>query len=71
VSHIGVLISQHPTASWLATVVSAEETSTQVEVGFTRGQAGLETARLRRLTWHREHRNNQHHQPAPEPDDVG
>ncbi|HET9649076.1 MAG TPA: integrase core domain-containing protein [Microlunatus sp.] len=34
-------------------------------------QAGLETARQRRLTWHREHRNNQHHPAAPEPDDVG
>jgi transposase InsO family protein len=34
-------------------------------------QAGLETARQRRLTWHREHRNDQQHQPAPEPDDVG
>ena len=30
-------------------------------------QAGLETARRRRLTWHREHRHNQ----PPEPDDVG
>lgn len=34
-------------------------------------QAGLETARQRRLTWHREHRNDQHDHPAPEPDDVG
>ena len=32
---------------------------------------GLETARQQRLTWHREHRNDQHHEPAPEPDDVG
>lgn len=30
--------------------------------------AGLETARRRPLTWHREHR---HDHPTPEPDDVG
>jgi transposase InsO family protein len=31
-------------------------------------QAGLETSRLRRLAWHRQHRQ---HQPVQEPDDVG
>ena len=31
-------------------------------------QAGLETSRLRRLAWHRQHR---HDQPIQEPDDVG
>ena len=31
-------------------------------------QAGLETSRLRRLAWHRQHR---HDQPVQEPDDVG
>jgi putative transposase len=31
-------------------------------------QAGLETARRRRLAWHRQHR---HDQPTQEPDDVG
>jgi putative transposase len=31
-------------------------------------QSGLETARLRRLAWHRQHRHNQ---PTEDPDDVG
>ena len=31
-------------------------------------QAGLETSRLRRLAWHRQHRQDQ---PIQEPDDVG
>ncbi len=31
-------------------------------------EAGLEQARLKRLAWHREHRQSQ---PSQEPDDVG
>ncbi|HYU86663.1 MAG TPA: integrase core domain-containing protein [Kribbellaceae bacterium] len=35
-------------------------------------QAGLETSRLRRLAWHRQHRHHQPvQQPVQEPDDVG